>query len=70
MKRSPMPDIKDRAVNVTPLIDIVMCMIVFLYVAARNRSWPTERIDHRHPVSILGKRIEQGWKTHDQTCAS
>ena len=62
MKRSPMPDIKDRAVNVTPLIDIVMCMIVFFMLAARIGVADGADRSIDIPVSILGKQLSKGGK--------
>jgi len=35
MKRRPMPQMKEGGVNVTPLIDIVMCLIIFYMLVAK-----------------------------------
>ncbi len=35
MRRTPMPPIRDGGVNVTPLIDVVMCLIVFFMLVAK-----------------------------------
>src|SRR4051812_2074779 len=35
MKMHRMPDIKEGGVNVTPLIDIVMCLIIFFMLVAK-----------------------------------
>src|SRR5271154_1619279 len=35
MIRQPMPKMRDHGVNVTPLIDIIMCMIVFFMLVAK-----------------------------------
>jgi biopolymer transport protein ExbD len=35
MKRHHMPDMKEGTVNVTPLIDVVMCLIVFFMLVAK-----------------------------------
>jgi biopolymer transport protein ExbD len=57
MKRHRMPDIKENGVNVTPLIDIVMCMIIFFMLVARiGVSTGAEKMEI--PETILGKKIE------------
>ena len=35
MKKRRMPDMKEGGVNVTPLIDIVMCLIIFFMLVAK-----------------------------------
>src|SRR3954454_20868767 len=35
MRRRRMPDIKEGGVNVTPLIDVVMCLIIFFMLVAK-----------------------------------
>src|SRR5271155_4575695 len=35
MRRHRMPEIREGGVNVTPLIDIVMCLIIFFMLVAR-----------------------------------
>jgi biopolymer transport protein ExbD len=35
MRRQRMPDVKEGNVNVTPLIDIVMCLIIFFMLVAK-----------------------------------
>ena len=35
MRRHPMPAMTEGGVNVTPLIDIVMCMIIFFMLVAK-----------------------------------
>src|SRR5437588_7551778 len=35
MKKHSMPDMKEGGVNVTPLIDIVMCLIIFFMLVAK-----------------------------------
>jgi len=35
MKKHKMPDMKEGGVNVTPLIDIVMCLIIFFMLVAK-----------------------------------
>ena len=35
MRRSRMPEVKEGNINVTPLIDIVMCLIIFFMLVAK-----------------------------------
>src|SRR3954464_13894574 len=35
MKKHSMPDMKEGNVNVTPLIDVVMCLIIFFMLVAK-----------------------------------
>ena len=35
MKKHIMPEMKEGGVNVTPLIDIVMCLIIFFMLVAK-----------------------------------
>jgi biopolymer transport protein ExbD len=35
MKRHSMPEMKEAGVNVTPLIDVVMCLIIFFLLATK-----------------------------------
>jgi len=35
MKRHSMPEVKEGGVNVTPLIDVVMCLIIFFMLVAK-----------------------------------
>lgn len=53
-----MPELKDAGVNVTPLIDVVMCMIIFFMLVARigvsTGADPTIDI----PQTILGGKID------------
>lgn len=53
-----MPQIKEGGVNVTPLIDIVMCMIIFFMLVAKIgvATGAEEQIDI--PVSTLGTDIK------------
>ncbi|MGA2584797.1 MAG: biopolymer transporter ExbD [Tepidisphaeraceae bacterium] len=57
MKRFPMPEIQHGGVNVTPLIDIVMCLIIFFMLVAKIGvdSGVDKNIDI--PTSILGTDI-------------
>src|SRR5512133_439640 len=57
MKRQRMPDIKEGGVNVTPLIDIVMCLIIFFMLVAKiGISTGAETMEI--PETILGKKID------------
>src|SRR5271155_1192484 len=62
MKRPPMPNLREHGVNVTPLIDIVMCMIVFFMLAARIGVADGADRSIDIPVSILGKQLSKGGK--------
>ena len=58
MKKHVMPEMKEGGVNVTPLIDIVMCLIIFFMLVAKigvsTGSTPMDL-----PTTIVGKKIEQ-----------
>jgi len=57
MKIRPMPGMTDNVVNVIPLIDVVMCMIIFFMLVARiGVASGVERIDI--PRTHLGDRLE------------
>lgn len=57
MRRHGMPTVRETGVNVTPLIDIVMVMIVFFMLVARiGISTGAEPMSL--PETILGTRIE------------
>jgi biopolymer transport protein ExbD len=57
MKKHKMPDMKEGGVNVTPLIDIVMCLIIFFMLVAKiGVSTGAESMEI--PETILGGRIE------------
>ena len=58
MKRHSMPEMKEAGVNVTPLIDIVMCLIIFFMLVAKIgvTSGADERITP--PETLLGTKIE------------
>ncbi len=53
-----MPDIRESGVNVTPLIDIVMCLIIFFMLVAKIGvdTGADRNIDI--PTSILGTDIK------------
>ena len=58
MRRRPMPEIREGGVNVTPLIDIVMCLIIFFMLVAKIGvdTGADRNIDI--PTSILGTDIK------------
>lgn len=58
MRRKPMPAIREANVNVTPLIDIVMCMIVFFMLVARIGVDTGADPDIDVPVTQLGSDLE------------
>jgi biopolymer transport protein ExbD len=57
-----MPALRDTGVNVTPLIDIVMCMIIFFMLAAKIGVADGADRSIEIPVSILGKQLSKGGK--------
>ena len=57
MKSHRMPDMKEGGVNVTPLIDIVMCLIIFFMLVAKiGVSTGAEQMEI--PETIRGLKIE------------
>jgi biopolymer transport protein ExbD len=58
MRRHGMPDIRESGVNVTPLIDVVMCLIIFFMLVAKIGvdTGADTKIDI--PTSILGTDIK------------
>jgi biopolymer transport protein ExbD len=58
MKKHRMPEMKEGGVNVTPLIDVVMCLIIFFMLVAKigvsTGAKPMEL-----PQTIAGKKIEE-----------
>jgi len=58
MKRHRMPDVKEGGVNVTPLIDIVMVLIVFFMLVAKIGVTRGEDSDIPLPSTILGKKLD------------
>ena len=58
MKRHHIPDMKEGGVNVTPLIDIVMVLIVFFMLVAKIGVTRGEDSDIPLPSTILGKKLE------------
>ena len=53
-----MPDMKEGGVNVTPLIDIVMVLIVFFMLVAKIGVSRGEDDDIPLPSAILGKSLD------------
>ena len=58
MKRHRMPDMKEGGVNVTPLIDIVMCLIIFFMLVAKIGVATGADNTIEPPETILGTKIE------------
>ena len=57
MKKHSMPEMKEGGVNVTPLIDIVMCLIIFFMLVAKiGVTTGAEKIDI--PTTIIGTKID------------
>jgi len=58
MKKHSMPDMKEGGVNVTPLIDVVMCLIIFFILVAKIGV--STGIDHKidAPMTYLGVKID------------
>ena len=57
MKRHRMPDMKEGGVNVTPLIDIVMCLIIFFMLVAKIGVATGADASIEPPETILGVAI-------------
>src|ERR1700712_4118920 len=56
-RRHGMPHARGSEVNVTPLIDVVMCLIIFFMLVARiGITTGAKQMDL--PYSYLGKKIE------------
>ena len=58
MKKHSMPEMKEGGVNVTPLIDIVMVLIIFFMLVAKIGVTRGEDEDIPLPATILGKSLE------------
>jgi biopolymer transport protein ExbD len=57
MRRHAMPEMKEGGVNVTPLIDIVMCLIIFFMLVAKiGVARTTDQVDL--PATIIGQMIK------------
>ncbi len=59
MRRRSMPPAHGSEVNVTPLIDVVMCLIVFFMLVAKIGVVSGVDPKIKIPESILGKTIEE-----------
>ena len=57
MRKHAMPEMKEGGVNVTPLIDVVMCLIIFFMLVAKIGV--STGIDNKidAPTTYLGKSI-------------
>ena len=53
-----MPDMKENGVNVTPLIDIVMCLIIFFMLVTKIGVSRGEDKEIELPATVMGKAIE------------
>ena len=58
MKKHSMPEMKEGGVNVTPLIDVVMCLIIFFMLVAKI-GVSTGAAKMELPETILGKKMEE-----------
>src|ERR1700712_3215457 len=58
MKKRHMPGMSEGSVNVTPLIDIVMVLIVFFMLIAKIGVTRGEDSSIPLPSAVLGKKIE------------
>jgi len=58
MRRRRMPEIKEGGVNVTPLIDIVMCLIIFFMLVAKIGVTTGADATIQPPETILGVAIK------------
>src|SRR3954453_9329380 len=58
MRKHSMPDMKEGGVNVTPLIDVVMCLIIFFMLVAKIgiSTGIDDKIDA--PTTYLGVKID------------
>jgi biopolymer transport protein ExbD len=53
-----MPEMKEGGVNVTPLIDIVMCLIIFFMLVAKIGVTSGADPNIKPPATFLGSKIE------------
>jgi biopolymer transport protein ExbD len=58
MKSHKMPEMKEGGVNVTPLIDIVMCLIIFFMLVAKIGVASGADPNIKPPSTLLGAKIE------------
>lgn len=57
-KKHSMPEMKEGGVNVTPLIDVVMCLIIFFMLVAKiGVNTGAKKMDL--PETIIGVKIEK-----------
>ena len=57
MKKHSMPEMKEGGVNVTPLIDIVMCLIIFFMLVAKIGVNTGSDKNIAVPAAFIGKSI-------------
>src|SRR3954468_24507226 len=57
-KKHSMPEMKEGGVNVTPLIDVVMCLIIFFMLVAKI-GVSTGAKPMALPETIIGKKLDQ-----------
>jgi len=58
MRKHGMPEVNDSHPNVTPLIDVVMCLIIFFMLVAKIGVNTGADQSINIPESIMGKKIE------------
>src|SRR5688500_1242407 len=58
MKKHSMPEMKESGVNVTPLIDIVMCLIIFFMLVAKIGITSGADPNIKPPSTLLGSKIK------------
>jgi biopolymer transport protein ExbD len=58
MKRHSMPEMKEGGVNVTPLIDVVMCLIIFFLLATKIGVNDGGDKSIEIPVSTFGEELK------------
>ena len=58
MRKHRMPEMKEGGVNVTPLIDIVMCLIIFFMLVAKIGVSTGADTTIQPPETILGAKID------------
>ena len=58
MRKHLMPEMKEGGVNVTPLIDIVMCLIIFFMLVAKIGITSGADPNIKPPATLLGSKIE------------
>src|SRR3954465_2361243 len=57
-KKHTMPEMKEGGVNVTPLIDVVMCLIIFFMLVAKI-GVSTGASPMELPQTIMGMKMDQ-----------